>query len=124
MPYGKTWTRDQICNARKQLLEIEHTLETIPDNLPGDLWMDGSGLRLHLPYDIQILRDARQVLGTGWKFQGSYIAEQHGWRMTSYISKQTGCRMLITLMPEEKGATCQRVQVGEQAIPVYKVVCS
>lgn len=114
----------EIDVAIARLAHLRETVDGLPDNLPGDLWQDGDCLRLHLPYSINALREMRQMLGSGWRFDHSYFYAPAGTMNVYYVNQQSGVKMLVTLQTTMEGATCHRIQVGEKVQPIYQVVCS
>lgn len=104
------------------LLKIRSAIMSLPDGLPGPIFVHISPdyISMHISFDVSDLRSARRLLGSIWHRYSTHNDDMGN----RYFEYRNGDGIELTIIQVALGATCQRVQVGEKTVPVYKVVCS
>lgn len=104
-------------------------VKDIPENIPDwaiiyPTWIIEPGkIRIDIPYDTEKLSELRRALGPKWKFCSKRKTFDDNMAF-EYEHIATGLRMEVILDAELDGSTCERIQVGEEIVPIYEVKCA
>lgn len=86
-----------------------------------------SEVTINLPFNWQVYKQFRPLLGKGWKAQG-WLNTQHRdntiHKHQRFTHPNFRSEIRISLCTELTGTTCHLEQVGEETKPIFKVVCS
>lgn len=107
------------------LLEMAQKIETMLPDLPEmvDVWATDRNLRLDLPFNWNLFRQVRRLLGIEWKSKYRH-GDDDGCQYFVYIHHEHKTELVLTMKPYHPGSTCQRKQVGVKEVPVFEVVCN
>lgn len=114
--------------ARREIDRIASLMAVIallPDELPYTYggYLGANEVCLRIPADIAKLRAFRKALGPDWRQINCRMADDADVARTFRHKNGVG-RLLLWQHPNVEGATCHREQVGEETIPVYRIVCN
>lgn len=121
-------------NKKNAIKAIRHEIEcanrvirfiqSLPDDLPGEMWASGSGSNVHIsiPADWELYREIRYKLGSGWRRYHQHTQESTG---RFFVNLQSGQGGYITIVfePDVPNSICEFVQTGEMTIPTYEMRC-
>jgi hypothetical protein len=107
----------------QKLMEMAQAIAELPDGLPGKLWASECDLRVDIPHDIPTAVQLRKLLGREWKLTGQFFVADRAWTFRYYEHKTTGRVLIVTMDATQQGTTCRKVQVGEQVVPIFEVIC-
>lgn len=91
----------------------------LPDDGPGRLSFTDS-----LHWHVESWGDFRAVrkIFKSWKYQRSYTMPDDGRRV--FVYHEGDVELFLTFEPPcNEGDMCQRVKVGVEEVPLYKIVC-
>lgn len=129
-----------ISKAQQKIEGIQRVIEIarlLPEsNLPTRINIDEDGIFINLPYDINIYRQYRKLLGKNWQIGGdTWTCTQHGGTSVSrhinfvpksadYTKYWDGPYLKVSLVTDVQGSTCQVKQIGIREVPILEVVCN
>lgn len=112
---------NEIGRIREQIERIKN----LPDNLPGEITATFCSTLIYLPYNLQVIRETRAMLGRdfglthkpGVDVDGDWVASLRG------KGENWSNNVLIIASANRAGSTCRKVQKGTRQVPVYEIVC-
>jgi hypothetical protein len=99
---------------------------SLPDNLSGVTLVTGNvfGVTIYIPADHALYEALRRELGPDFEQVGSWRPRpDDGVIDVELVHKPTGMHVGVYMSTRYEGATCRRVQVGEETRPVYEIQC-
>ncbi len=106
--------------------ETIRLVESLPDNLPGELDASAWQVDIDVPYDIHLVRQVRQLLAPDWKPQDKRWAnvDQDTGLLFLRLRKNSS-NLRIIAHTSKKGALCRLEKIGTETVerPIYKIVC-
>lgn len=105
-----------------------NALDHIPDvifNKAQSVYLGSLGdVGINLPYNLDLYREVRKdLLEAGWKVQSYNPITTYDTGKRVIRLHNNGHTALVWLDASLDNTTCKRIQIGEMAIPVYKVRC-
>lgn len=129
-----------ISKAQEKIKGIQAVMSIanlLPESdLPTRINIDEDCIFVNLPYDVNIYRQYRKLLGENWRIgEDSWTCTQHGEtsisRHINFVPKNAGYTkywdgpyLKVSLVTDIQGSTCQVKQVGVKEVPILEVVCS
>jgi len=116
----------EIEDKEKELRAWKLCANLLPNELPHaqQAYSHQNYIAISIPASPKMLKDVRRVLGRDWhrKYR---MQHQDGDVELRYVHKEyPQAELLIWLILNYEGATCQRVPIEEKTETIYKMVCS
>lgn len=116
----------EISSTTQRIMEQIQVVESLPDELPGEISSNEFGTWIYLPYDMAIVRRTRQLLAPTWKPANSKYAsinQQAGILNMDLINDKL--HLYIAASAQRQGSLCRLEKIGTKMIeqPIFKIVC-
>ena len=124
-----------IEKAQQEIERIRLSIElaqTLPESdLPIKVGIADTTVHIDLPFNWDIFREYRHLLGRDWESSGEWVTTQLNDNSIHYHmtfkhkrQKEVYPQLMIALDSDSDRSVCQVKQVGVKEVPVMEVVCN